>query len=216
MSTLKKFIPPETLAFSIDAGGESAPVNRTFRYYYIKEANYSDFDIKLGDGGWIPADLAFGYRIPADMEPARSIQFRNRGDNTLSLVLIIAEGEVVDHRVNLVNSRNGSAPSLVPNQWTTIGTTDGADSAFEVPFDANRAWLCFSHAYPLFEGPSFAVVNIWADEAKTELLATLQLAAGAEAAPGQNLYLMKIPFKGGCWVSDQGIGQIRITSLCFG
>lgn len=137
-SQLVKFNPPRVLSITIPAESESDVVPVTGRYIYPKEASYSKFDVRFDEGGYVPADLAFGFRVPDYMQAFRQVQFRNRNEVPITIEVIVGEIEVDDRRTNYIASRDGTAASFIPNAMQVIGEAEpGNDIA--CPADPNRA-----------------------------------------------------------------------------
>lgn len=182
---LASFIPPRELPFNIEGGKEKTlPVEAS--YFYVKEANYSNFDFKLDLGDWISSDLATGHNC-GGWGTFRQISFRNRNVAALELIVIVGFGDPIDNRLNLIASRDGTAASMVPPTIEEEGITLADAAAVELlPADPNRkeAWL-------------------WTDEASSNAWWGVDNAVGTEdfRRIGQSIDgFTKIPAKCAVWV----------------
>ncbi|MCM2274630.1 MAG: hypothetical protein NDI75_07570 [Candidatus Didemnitutus sp.] len=206
-SQLVKFNPPRVLSITIPAESESDVVPVTGRYIYPKEASYSKFDVRFDEGGYVPADLAFGFRVPDYMQAFRQVQFRNRNEVPITIEVIVGEIEVDDRRTNYIASRDGTAASFIPNRAQALGTTV-ANTPFAIAADPNRAEI-------LISSEDFAVqtyFGIFLDAACTEFLMSEAI------PPADNGYaantVVRLPFKGACWILSYDVGVI-VSQLCY-
>lgn len=205
--SLVKFNGPRPYTYQIPAGETSGRIQITGRFIYPKEANYSNFDIKFDNGDWVPSDLAFGFKVPAYMEPFKEIQIRNNSAETLIITLIIGEVDVIDRRVNLIESRNGSAASMIPNAINLIGTTAGTNTPFQIPASQSRALLLIQSTEP-DSAHSFSLYTASAGD----LIGTYsQMPVGSAANAGGPVQLK---IKAEVWLTDGG-NSFQIWEWCF-
>ena len=206
------FIPPSCLIFKVDAGTETpSRAVQQAGYFRILEADWSNFDYALDNGGWVPCDLARGFQCPPGLT-FRQIRFRNRGTNTLNLVVEVGHGTAIDGRTNIVETRTGSAASAMPSTITRLVSFADAQPLNTwiklLPSDANRA-----------------KVELWTDAATAAYWAEQD--ASADVDGGQNQFtnivetadfagFVTVTTRSEIWVNHANSGTaIRARVHCF-
>lgn len=199
-SQLVKFNPPRVLSITIPAESESDVVPVTGRYIYPKEASYSKFDVRFDEGGYVPADLAFGFRVPDYMQAFRQVQFRNRNEVPITIEVIVGEIEVDDRRTNYIASRDGTAASYVPNGAQYLGYAE-IGTPLTVNADPNRACLLLT---PDDVGPLTMTIM------RPEGALWVWFVQAAEPIVSQ-----RFEFKGACQIIVSTGPTIHVNELCY-
>lgn len=97
---------------TLAAGGEHT-LMADCHFVYFVEASFG-VEVSFDSGPFIPMNLALGYKAPSG-EVITSITIRNTLTKDTSFLIFYGRGEIIDQRLNVLESRNGSAASLVPN-----------------------------------------------------------------------------------------------------
>lgn len=131
--------PFQALKVSVPANEEllfPAPGN----FLQVKEADFS-FELGLDDGQLMPWDVGMGLQCDP-LDSFQIIRIRNTGPTTSNFQIIYGRGTVIDDRLNIVESRNGSAASNTPpglTEYISAADVVGLDTwALLVPYDENR------------------------------------------------------------------------------
>lgn len=136
--------------------GKTSRIDIPGVFFRAKEANYG-FQIGLDETPPVDWDLGIQYTCPAG-EHFRSLTVNNPLAVSLEIVLLIGRGNIDDDRLNVIERRNGSAPSTIPPTFTDLGNVAGVSGGWAKLADANpnRAQLLVNRSQPflLAAGPA--------------------------------------------------------------
>lgn len=120
-----KILTPQLRKYNrtIPAGGELS-VNTDSQFFYILESAY-EFEVSVNGGEFIPMSVGLGYNAPLGTF-IENITLRNTLDVDCAVRIVHGRGSMSDMRLNVIESRNGSAASLVPN-----GNSNGTFNAID-------------------------------------------------------------------------------------
>lgn len=110
---------------------------------YVKEAEYS-FLTAFDDSDFMPWDLAVGVDFTKFNYAFKKIRFKNTGSADSTIEIFAGFFDLSDRRLNIVESRNGSAASEVPTGFAELSHTFVSTAPVElVGLDYNRyeIWL---------------------------------------------------------------------------
>ncbi len=204
---LKPFSPPEVRPLLIPAGATSAVMPIVGRSVYFKEATYSNFSVSLNKGPFVPVDLAFGFRVPAYMEAFSTVQIKNDNAADLAVVMIVTELDVNDRRTNIIESRGGSAASMVPNAWQYLDLVPTSGVRLHIEANANRAAIVLKLGSA--DGPGR--LDVYDAAVGGNLLASFYY-SDESISPA----IEKIANKGEFWIEDVvGNGNVAVSEWCF-
>lgn len=101
----------------------------------VKEA---DFAVNLGIGGdpQFDFDLGMQFRCPPG-EFFEFVTLKNPTAEANTVTVLIGSGEISDDRLNVIERRNGSAPSTIPPSFAEVATIAGVANGFVKLADAN-------------------------------------------------------------------------------
>lgn len=123
--------------------GQSVSVNVYGAAFFIKEAEYSVL-VAIDDSDFMPWDLAISADFAKYGYAFKKLSFKSTGANDNTIELYAGFVEVGDRRLNIVESRNGSAASEIPTGFVEISHTFADANPFEfAALDYNRCeiWL---------------------------------------------------------------------------
>lgn len=148
------------LTRTLEAGQEFT-FRADMRFFYFSEASFG-FEVMIDDGPPLPFNLALGYEC-APGEALTSITIRNTLTVASTFVLFYGRGRLIDQRLNVLESRNGSAASLVPNV-AVANAPAVITSSSVVSFDANpnaksRHILISNGGYPFADSDLIQVLG---------------------------------------------------------
>lgn len=115
------------------AAGQEYTFQADCHFVYFQEASFG-FDVAFDNGPYIPMNLALGFRC-AEGEAITSVSIKNTLSVDSSFVLVYGRGTIIDQRLNVLESRNGSSASLIPNGF--VETTDVIASGDDLIVSAN-------------------------------------------------------------------------------
>ena len=116
------------------AAGQEFTFQADCHFVYFQEASFG-FDVALDNGPYIPMNLALGFKC-AEGEAITCISIKNTLSVESSFVLTYGRGTIIDQRLNVLESRNGSSASLIPN-GVQSATSAGVAIAGTVTLAAN-------------------------------------------------------------------------------
>lgn len=129
--------------------------------FYVKEAEYA-VEIAFDDGDFITWDLAIGVSFGRVGYAFKKVRIRNTAAATNRVEAYGGFFELADHRLNIIESRNGSTASQVPSQAQEVSVTFANTDPVEIlPLDYTRAevWLAPSTFGTSWWGASAADLN---------------------------------------------------------
>jgi len=138
--------------------GEYSRLGIPGEFFRVTEANYG-FSIGLNDAPGIPWDLGMQYRCPAGTFFS-SVTIYNSLAVDLVITVMIGRGKIDDDRLNVIERRNGSAPSTIPPTFSAPEAVPGSSGAWVklVDADPNRAAIVVSRTAPFILVPESGAV----------------------------------------------------------
>lgn len=118
-------------------------------FFYFLESSYG-LTVSFNNGPDIPFSVALGYRISkAEIDRGlfiKIITIKNPLTVPLTFDLVIGRGELIDQRLNVLENRNGSAASLIPNDVAVVvGDVSIPSGGFSIiPANPNRYSVSFN------------------------------------------------------------------------
>lgn len=129
--------------------------------FYIKEAEYP-VEIAFDDGDFMAWDLAIGVDFAKQGYAFKKVRVRNLAAASNRVEIYAGFFTLDDRRLNVVESRNGSAASKVPVGMTEVSHTFASPVAVQLlPLDYNRAevWLAADTFGTAWFGTDEATMN---------------------------------------------------------
>jgi hypothetical protein len=130
--------------------------------FYLKEAEYP-VEIAFDDGPFMLWDLAIEVNFSRWNFSFKKVRVKNTVAAENRIELYAGFMDLNDRRLNVVESRNGSAAAQVPPLFTEVAHTfDGSGLAVQlVPLDYGRAeiWLFPEPFGSVWFGPTEAIMN---------------------------------------------------------
>ena len=100
-SPADKFRAPRRIKVNLAAGAEKT-YPASGRFFYISEANHSEFEVGLDLGDFLALDQARGHEcVPGD-DDFEQIRVKNNGDVALVMQIEFGHTRPIDNRLNLV------------------------------------------------------------------------------------------------------------------